>query len=142
MSLYYEAEENKIQAKLSKLKCKLCGNALEQSKNDSELYCCYPCGVMINKSEMKVSEKIVPKREANLVNYPKDEMIEAGIISDASASKIYVEPDTDVKKFTLTNPNSQIYLERELELEVEKIRIRDNFRKMFNNENIKIEYAR
>lgn len=117
--------------------CDICHNPMKQSKNDSELYLCYNCNERIMKSQLKVEQIIVPKKESHKLNY-RDDFFESGVTAD-----IIAEGDTPISSFELMKEvNYSQYDSREIQKEQEKIKIKDMFSKLLpEGTKIKVEFA-
>jgi hypothetical protein len=113
---------------------------MTQSKNDSELFLCYNCNERITKSELKVEQIIIPKRESHSISY-KDEYIDSAFM--VTGNDLWTEPDVNIKAFNLLNQEEthNVYDELALSKEVDKIKIRDAFDGLLKDKKIKIAFA-
>lgn len=121
------------------VKCVLCGSKMTQSKNDSELFLCYPCNERIYKSELKVKQTIVPKRESKTISY-KDEFIDNAF--NPGENDLSLELDVDLKSYSLLNQSetNNVYDALELKDSIDKIKIKDMFKKLLENKKVKVSF--
>lgn len=120
------------------IKCHICGFPMTQSKNDSELFLCYRCNERTFKSQLKVEQIVVPKRQTHTISY-KDDFVDSAFVS-ANERDVIVEPEINPDSFSLQSgeyPNAYDILD--LTKEVQKIKIKEQFEKVLPDAKIKVD---
>ena len=111
---------------------------MTQSKNDSELFLCYRCNERTFKSQLKVEQIVVPKRQTHTISY-KDDFVDSAFVS-ANERDVIVEPEINPDSFSLQSgeyPNAYDILD--LTKEVQKIKIKEQFEKVLPDAKIKVD---
>lgn len=114
---------------------------MKQSKRDAELYLCYQCGERKTKSDLRVEQKIIPKRENKILQFEDDALKNI----DDDSGRIIVEPDFNISSYSLLEQKAGLFnsfvSNKDVNQEIAKINIREQFQKMLNNKNVKIDFA-